>query len=87
MLKDLGERLKLARKRRRMTALQMAERLGVSRETLRRLENGSATTAVGTLVQALRILGLAEDFARLAAQDHLGRSLQDAELLSPGDQR
>jgi len=58
-----------------------AERIGISRETLRRLEKGDATIAMGTFMRALRVLGLDSDLDRLAADDELGRKLQDLELL------
>lgn len=57
----LGERMRLARLRRRITAELFSERLGVSRETLRRLENGDPTIAMGTYMRALRVLGLDGD--------------------------
>jgi hypothetical protein len=55
--------------------------MGVSRETLRRMEKGDPTIAVGTFMRALRVLGLDRDIDQLAADDVLGRKLQDAELL------
>lgn len=80
-LSALGMRLRLARKRRRLGTELFSERMGVSRETLRRLEKGDATIAIGTFMRALRILGLERDVDRLAIDDELGRKLQDLELL------
>jgi transcriptional regulator with XRE-family HTH domain len=80
-LTALGLRLRLARERRRLGTELFAERMGVSRETLRRLEKGDPTIAVGTFMRALRVLGLDRDIDQLAADDVLGRKLQDAELL------
>lgn len=77
----LGLRLRLARKRRKLGTELFAERMGVSRETLRRLEKGDASIAMGTFMRALRVLGLDSDLDRLAADDELGRKLQDLELL------
>ena len=79
-LTALGERLQLARKRRRITAELFSERMGVSRETLRRLENGDPTIAMGTYMRALRVLGLDGDIDGLARDDELGRKLQDLAL-------
>ena len=76
----LGERLRLARLRRRITTIQFAERVGISRDTLNRLEGGDPAIALGTYVRALRVLGLDRDLARLAADDEMGRKLQDLEL-------
>lgn len=82
-LKDLGERLRLARLRRKLTTELFAERMGVSRETLRRLENGDPSIAMGTYVRALRVLGLDGDIDAVARDDTLGRKLQDLELPQP----
>ena len=74
---SLGERLRVARLRRRMSATEMAERLGVSRMTLYSLEKGDLSVGLGILVRALGVLGLEEDLDRLAADDELGRKLAD----------
>ena len=75
---SLGERLRLARLRRRMSATEMAERMGVSRMTLYSLEKGDLSVGLGVLVRALGVLGLEEDLAHIAADDELGRKLADA---------
>jgi transcriptional regulator with XRE-family HTH domain len=80
-LAELGLRLRLARKRRRLGTELFSERMGVSRETLRRLEKGDASIAIGTFMRALRVLGLERDVDHLALDDELGRKLQDLELL------
>lgn len=79
-LQDLGLRLRMARERRKIGQELFAERMGVSRETLRRLEKGDASIAMGTFMRALRVLGLDKDVDLLAADDDLGRKLQDLEL-------
>ncbi|KRB97270.1 helix-turn-helix domain-containing protein [Duganella sp. Root198D2] len=80
-LAGLGERLRLARRRRKFTAMLFAERMGISRETLRRLEKGDPSIAIGTYLRALRVLGLDKDIDAVASDDELGRKLQDIELL------
>ncbi|WP_426195549.1 helix-turn-helix domain-containing protein [Massilia sp. DWR3-1-1] len=79
-LADLGERLRLARRRRSIGTELFAERMGVSRETLRRLENGDPTIAMGTYLRALGVLGLDGDVDAIGRDDVLGRKLQDLEL-------
>lgn len=49
--------------------------MGVSRETLRRLEHGGHTIAIGTYLRALRVLGLDRDIDEVAKVDELGRKL------------
>ncbi len=76
----LGDRLRAARLRRSMTAIDFAQRVGVSRDTLSRLENGDDSIALGTYVRALRVLGLDGDLEAVARDDELGRKLQDLRL-------
>lgn len=75
-----GNRLRLARLRRKISTVQMAERMGVSRDTLNRLEKGDPTIALGTYLRALRVLGLDRDIDLVAKDDELGRKLQDLAL-------
>ncbi|ROR24670.1 helix-turn-helix protein [Comamonas sp. BIGb0124] len=78
-----GERVRLARARRGLRTELFAERVGVSRETLRRMEKGDPTIAIGTYLRALRVLGLDKDIDLLAADDELGRKLQDLAITKP----
>ena len=77
----MGLNLKLARKRRKLTTIQVAERANISRTALYRLEKGSFSVSLGALFNVLRVLGLQDDFLKIAADDELGRKLQDLELL------
>ena len=81
IVEQLGENIKLARKRRKLTAIQVAERAGIARNTLYLLEKGSSSVSIGALFNVLRVLGLHEDFLKLASDDDLGRKLQDLNLL------
>ena len=81
VLEQLGENVKLARKRRKLTATQVAERAGIARNTLYLLEKGTPSVSMGALFNVLRVLGLHEDFLKLASDDELGRKLQDLNLL------
>ena len=60
-LAHLGERLRAARKRQRVSALAASEAAGISRVTLHRIERGEPTVAVGAWVAAAGVLGLALD--------------------------
>ena len=76
----LGQRMKLARLRRSLSSALFAERVGVSRDTLHRLEKGDPTIALGTYLRALRVLGLEKAIGAVARDDELGRKLQDLNL-------
>ena len=81
LLEQLGENIRLAIKRRKLTQTQLAERTGLSKPTLRKIERGEGSVSIGHYMLVLSVLGLAEDFAQVAADDVLGRKLQDIELL------
>lgn len=81
VLKELGENMKLARLRRKLSTEQVAERAGISRATLWHIEKGSPSVAMGIYAQVLFVLGLDKDLLKVAADDALGRKLQDAELI------
>jgi transcriptional regulator with XRE-family HTH domain len=76
----LGENIQLARLRRKLSAEQVAERAGISRKTLHKIESGSPTVAMGSYLQVLFVLGLQNDLSEVAAMDPLGRKLQDVGL-------
>lgn len=80
LLSGAGENVRLARLRRKLSAQQVADRAGISRTTLQKVEQGDPSTAVGNWLQVLVVLGLEVDFSGLAATDPLGRKLQDAGL-------
>jgi transcriptional regulator with XRE-family HTH domain len=80
VLKELGEQVRMARLRRKLSAEQVAERAGISRSTLWQLEKGAPGVAIGIYCQVLFVLGLEKDLLKVAADDVLGRKLQDAEL-------
>ena len=80
VLTELGENIKLARLRRKLSGEQVAERANISRVTLWQVEKGSASVAMGIYCQVLFVLGLDKDLLKVAADDALGRKLQDAEL-------
>jgi transcriptional regulator with XRE-family HTH domain len=80
ILLALGENIRLARLRRKLSAEQVSERAGIGRITLWKIENGAPTVAIGSYLQVLFILGLEKDLSQVANNDLLGRKLQDAQL-------
>ncbi|HVU15821.1 MAG TPA: helix-turn-helix transcriptional regulator [Candidatus Didemnitutus sp.] len=79
-LASLGERLRLARLRRRYSAESVAKRAGVARGTLYRVEEGDPGVSIATYASVLRVLGLQGDLDLVARDDVLGRKLQDLNL-------
>lgn len=82
-LAALGERLRAARRRRRLTQAVVAARVGVSKQTIAKLESGNPATSLATTLRFLQVLGLGEQIDRLAGDDELGRKLQDLDLRDP----
>lgn len=79
-LKIMGENLRLARLRRRISSLQLAQRAGISRPTLSKLENGDPGVSLASFASVLFCLGLDSDLESVALDDALGRRLMDAGL-------
>ncbi|HNQ68603.1 MAG TPA: helix-turn-helix transcriptional regulator [Bacteroidales bacterium] len=76
----LGENIRLARLRRKLSANQVSERAGISRSSLWKIEKGSSTVSIGNIAQVLFILGLEKELGEVAQNDNLGRKLQDLEI-------
>lgn len=83
ILKTLGEQIKLARLRRNLTAELVAERAGVSRATLWKVESGNPACAMGIYAAVLHALNkMDKDLLLVAKDDELGRKLQDLQLIT-----
>ena len=87
LLSELGERLRLARKRRKLSNAVVAQRAGVSRTTVYKVEAGDPGATLGAYVRVLAMLGLEGDINLLAADDRIGRKLQDLALEPATDAR
>ena len=81
ILRELGENIKLARLRRKLSADQVSTRANIARKTLWSIENGSSTVSIGAYLQVLFILGFDKDLVNIAKDDELGRKLQDLRLI------
>jgi transcriptional regulator with XRE-family HTH domain len=80
VLERFGENLKLARLRRRYAAETVAQRAGIARATLYRVEQGDPSVSLGNYARVMQVLRLEEDLKLLGLDDELGRKLQDAAL-------
>ncbi len=83
LLKQVGNNLRQARLRRRFSAETVAQRAGITRKTLWRVERGDPGVAIGIYARVLQALGLVGDLEALAGNDELGRRLQDLQLATP----
>lgn len=83
LLAELGERIRLARLRRKLGNAAVAGRAGISRTSLYKVEAGDPGATMGTYLRVMAALGLENDFNGLAADDRVGRKLQDLALESP----
>jgi transcriptional regulator with XRE-family HTH domain len=66
LLLQLGDRLKKLRQAEGLGTVEMASRAGISRNTLRAIESGDPTTAIGTYLRVMSILGVSGEMALLA---------------------
>ena len=68
-LRQLGEDLTIARKRRGESRRQWAERIGVSEPTLMRMEKGDPSVALGIYASALWLMGRSSELTKVAAPE------------------
>lgn len=68
-LKQLGEHLTIARKRRKESRKAWAERIGITEPTLARMEKGDPSVAFGSYATALWLIGRAQALTELAAPE------------------
>lgn len=81
ILSQMGEQIKMARLRRKLSSELVAERAGVSRTTLWSVEKGSPSVAIGAYAAILHALNnMDNDLLLVAKDDELGRKLQDLNL-------
>jgi transcriptional regulator with XRE-family HTH domain len=82
VLRKLGEDINTARRRRRITIKLMAERAGVSRATIAKIERGDSTTSIGGYAAVLFVLGMSDRLTELVdgTYDLIGRRLEDEKL-------
>jgi len=81
ILTTLGENIKLARLRRKLSMRSMAERAGIATSTLGNIEDGSQSVSLGSYLQVLSVLRLEDDLLKIADNDPIGRQIQDAGLI------
>lgn len=81
ILEQMGEQIRLARLRRKLSLELVAERAGISRATLISIEKGAPTVSIGSYAAALHALNnMDSDLLLIAKDDKFGRKLQDLAL-------
>ncbi|CUH51708.1 helix-turn-helix domain-containing protein [Shimia marina] len=61
----LGENIRVARLRRKLTAEIVAQRAGTTRQTIAKIESGNPAVKIGTYVAVLQALGLLKGWGDL----------------------
>lgn len=81
-LKKLGEDIKKARLRRGLKMVVLADRAGISRETLSKIQKGSPGVSIGNYASVIFGLGLDAKWMNLASieQDSVGQRIDDERL-------
>ena len=54
----MGEQIRLGRKQRRWTEKSLADRAGISRATLQKIENGEMSSAIGLVFEVATLVGV-----------------------------
>lgn len=80
LLAKLGDNIKMARLRRNLSLRAVAQRAGISVNTVVAIENGEPGVSIGAIANVLHCLSLVEDISKVALDDELGRKLQDLQL-------
>ena len=80
ILEKMGSRIKRARLRRNIKAEVLAERAGISIGTLNSIEKGISTVSIGAYLAALAVLGMEEDFEKVALDEEGKQQYQELKL-------
>ena len=81
-IRKLGGDISLARRRRHISQASLAERMGASLSTVRRMENGDGRVPLHFFARAMHVFGEIEALAQLldTANDGIGLTLMDQRL-------
>lgn len=81
-IRKFGSDISLARRRRHITQASLAERMGASLSTVRRMEKGDARVPLHFFARALHVFGEIQALERLldTSNDDIGLVLMDEQL-------
>lgn len=81
VLLQMGEQIKMARLRRNITMQLVADRAGIARSSVAKVEKGDPSVSIGTYAAVLHgLYGMDKDLLLIAKDDKYGRTLQDLGL-------
>lgn len=84
ILSIMGEQIKLARLRRGIPMYIIADRSGLSRQTIISIEKGSPSVSIGNYAMALHaISGMDKELLNVCKDDLMGRTIQDLQIKVP----
>ena len=86
-LELMGEQIKLARKRRKLSLAAVAERAQCTQLTLMRVEKGVPTVSIGIYARILYALGLDEDLRLIAQNDVAGNALVNTQIMKRNEKK
>lgn len=81
-IRKLGNDVSLARRRRHISQASLAERIGASLSTIRRMEKGDLRVPIHFIARAMYVFGELDGLSKLldTAQDDIGLTLMDEHL-------
>lgn len=80
-LNIVGEQIRLARRRRNISASIVAQRAGVCRQTVSKIEKGDSSVSMGAYAAVLHAIdGMDKDLLLIAQKDRIGHDIQDSKL-------
>lgn len=81
-IRKLGSDVSLARRRRHISQASLAERIGASVSTIRRMEQGDARVPIHFIARTMQVFGVLDAMGELidTAQDDIGLTIMDAQL-------
>ena len=81
-LREMGEDLKKARLKRKLKMTVVADRAGISRETLSKIQKGDPGVSIGAYAMVIFALGLNTDWMKLADIEHdkMGQWIDDERI-------
>lgn len=77
ILETMGYQIRMVRQRRKLSVNLIAERAGISRQTVWAIEKGAPSVSMGAYLKVLHALGFDKDLLKICADDPIGRLLQD----------